>query len=130
VAGLQACTVAWKPGRRCSSTTWSSAGSTSRKATSWTASPYLPDFKPVPGDLVFAEVKPAEADGHEGRHIRLCRALARDTGWPVILLIGVPAYRACHRFTPDLAEMARSEGALTAREQQLPTMPPGPSSAA
>ena len=58
----------------------------------------------APGDrLIFAEVKPAEADWHEGRHIRLCRALARDTCSPVILLIGVPAYRAYHWFTPDLA---------------------------
>lgn len=70
--------------------------------------PYLPDFKLVlPDDsLVFAEVKPTEADWHEGRHIRLCRALARDTGWPVILLIGAPAYRAYHRFAPDLAQNA------------------------
>ncbi len=66
--------------------------------------PYLPDFKLVlpGGGLVFAEVKAAGTDWHEGRHVRLCRALARDTGWPVILLIGVPAYRAYHRFTPDL----------------------------
>ena len=70
--------------------------------------PYLPDFKLVlPGDrVVLAEVKPAEADWHEGRHVKLCRALARGTGWPVILLIGVPAYRAYHQFTPDLEESA------------------------
>ena len=70
--------------------------------------PYLPDFKLIlPGEgLVFAEVKPAEADWHEGRHVRLCRALARDTGWPVLLLIGPPAYRAYHRFTPGLAQNA------------------------
>ena len=67
--------------------------------------PYLPDFKlTLPGGgLVFAEVKAAETDWHEGRHVRLCRALAQDTGSPVILLIGVPAYRAYHWFTPDLA---------------------------
>lgn len=70
--------------------------------------PYLPDFKLIlPGDpLAFAEVKPTETDWHEGIHVRLCRALARDTGWPVILLIGVPAYRGYHRFTPDLAANA------------------------
>jgi len=67
--------------------------------------PYLPDFKlTLPGGgLVFAEVKAAVTDWHEGRHVRLCRALAQDTGSPVILLIGVPAYRAYHWFTPDLA---------------------------
>ncbi len=46
------------------------------------STPYLPDFRLVlPGDrLVFAEVKPAEADWHEGKHVQLCRALARGTG--------------------------------------------------
>jgi hypothetical protein len=70
--------------------------------------PYLPDFRLVlpNGSLVFAEVKATETDWHEGRHIQLCRALARDTGWPVILLIGPPDYRAYHQFTPDLAENA------------------------
>jgi hypothetical protein len=68
--------------------------------------PYLPDFKLVlPGDrVVLVEVKPMESDWHEGRHIRLCRALARETGWPVILLVGVPSYRAYHWFTPDLPD--------------------------
>jgi hypothetical protein len=70
--------------------------------------PYLPDFKLIlPGDrIAFAEVKDDAADWHEGRHVRLCRALSRETGWPVILLVGVPSYRAYHRFTPDLAENA------------------------
>jgi hypothetical protein len=70
--------------------------------------PYLPDFKLIlPGDrLAFAEVKNAETDWHVGRPVQLCRALARETGWPVILLIGIPAYRAYHQFTPTLASDA------------------------
>lgn len=67
--------------------------------------PYLPDFKlALPSDEpIFAEVKPSETDEHEGEHIDLCRDLAYGTGRPVLLLVGVPAYRMYHRFTPTLS---------------------------
>jgi hypothetical protein len=66
--------------------------------------PYLPDFRLLlPGDDIrFAEVKPAETDPLEGEHVDLCRALARDTGSPVILLTGPPAWRPYNQFMPEL----------------------------
>lgn len=66
--------------------------------------PYLPDFKlHLPDErVVFAEVKNAEVDEHEGEHVQLCRSLARESGNPVLLLVGVPGYRMYHQFTPWL----------------------------
>ena len=46
----------------------------------------------------------------------LYRALARVTGWPVILLIGVPAYRACHQLTPTC------QSGSAARDQVTPVL--------
>jgi hypothetical protein len=51
---------------------------------------------------VFAEIKNAEVDEHEGEHVDLCRALSRGTDTRVLLLTGVPTYRLYHQFTPWL----------------------------
>jgi hypothetical protein len=66
--------------------------------------PYLPDFKlALPtGEAAFAEVKNSEADEFEGEHVDLCRALAHDSQLPVLLLVGPPAHRLYHQFTPGL----------------------------
>ncbi|KAK1177908.1 hypothetical protein B7755_006885 [Streptomyces sp. NBS 14/10] len=64
---------------------------------------YLPDFRLVLNERqIFAEVKNLAQDEHEGRHVELCRALARSTGHSVLLLIGVPEYRLYHQFAPNL----------------------------
>jgi hypothetical protein len=64
--------------------------------------PYLPDFRlQFPERTVFAEVKNAEVDEHEGEHVDLCRALSRETGLGVLLLAGAPAYRLYHLFAPE-----------------------------
>lgn len=87
--------------------------------------PYLPDFKLViPGDrVVLAEVKPAGADWHEGRHVKLCWALARGTGCPVTLLVGAPAYRAYHQFTRTWkkAPSRPCSSAMTSRRSRFST---------
>ncbi|MGW4139380.1 hypothetical protein ACWELV_21695 [Streptomyces mirabilis] len=71
--------------------------------------PYLPDFKLLlpDGRTVFAEIKNAEVSEHHGEHVDLCRSLARESGAPVLLLVGPPGglksrYRMYHQFTPDL----------------------------
>lgn len=66
--------------------------------------PYLPDFEVAmpTGERIFAEVKGAGADEHEGAHVDLCRALARESGRRVLLLVGVPAHRLYHVFAPGL----------------------------
>jgi hypothetical protein len=65
---------------------------------------YLPDFTlHLPDDrAVFAEIKHADTDEHEGEHVDLCRTLARESGRYVLLLTGVPAHRLYHQFTPNL----------------------------
>jgi hypothetical protein len=77
--------------------------------------PYLPDFVlrlPDVGldsdeseslrGLVFVEVKPTGVDEYEGEHVGICRKLAVGAASPVVVLVGVPAYRMYHVFTPDL----------------------------
>jgi hypothetical protein len=70
--------------------------------------PYLPDFKLTSPMTAWSSPRssPPRLTGTRDGTSGLCRALARDVGWPVILFIGAPAYRAYHRFTPDLAENA------------------------
>lgn len=66
--------------------------------------PYLPDFVLHLPDkrTVFAEIKHADTDEHEGEHVDLCRTLARESDRNVLLLIGPPAHRLYHQFTPWL----------------------------
>lgn len=64
--------------------------------------PYLPDFElQLPRErFVFAEVKHAGVDSHEGRHVGLCRSLARESGRDVVLLVGPPSLQLYNLFGP------------------------------
>ncbi|MEU7831328.1 hypothetical protein [Nonomuraea sp. NPDC049129] len=66
--------------------------------------PYLPDFEVAlpSGERIFAEIKGAGTDEHEGEHVDLCRALARESGRRVLLLVGAPGHRLFHLFAPGL----------------------------
>jgi hypothetical protein len=70
--------------------------------------PYLPDFKLLhPNDeSTFVEVKGADVDMFEGKHVQLARGLADQTGSPVILLTGIPTLRLFNCFTRGLDEGA------------------------
>lgn len=61
--------------------------------------PYLPDFW-LTDERVFAEVKGSDRDNYEGVHVDKCRALARESRLPVMLLTGPPEVRMYNQFTP------------------------------
>jgi len=64
---------------------------------------YLPDFKLIlPSDeLVYCEVNHSDADDFEENEIAKLREFARESGCRVILLTGVPDYRAYNQLMPN-----------------------------
>jgi hypothetical protein len=64
---------------------------------------YVPDFKLIlpTEEIVYCEVNHSEADDHEESEIAKLREFAKERGCRVILLTGVPEYRAYNQLMPN-----------------------------